>query len=378
MLTGGGARAAYQVGVISALAEIHGPGSSRFRVISGVSAGAVNGVSVAAGAEDFRNAASRLAALWLSLTPDRVYRTDARKMLGVGGRWLRELTAGGLLGASDINYLLDTTPLREFMRAHLPVPRMRRHIRTGVLRGVAVSATNYADGTAVTFFDGAPDIRPWRRAIRIGVREHIKIDHVMASAAIPVIFPPVRMRGVHYGDGCVRLLSPLSPAIHMGATRLVAVGVRHLEGPREPGRGPPQDLAISQIAGLLLNAVFLDSLEGDVERLERMNRTLSLIPPARLEQLAEPLRQIPILVLRPSRDLGELALDQYQRFPGFLRYLLKGIGAAAEGGSDLLSYLGFEPVYVGRCQELGYADTMARRGEVEAFLGEEQAEVGAA
>jgi NTE family protein len=378
VLTGGGARAAYQVGVISALAEIHGPGASRFRVISGVSAGAVNGVSVAAGAEDFRNAASRLAALWLSLTPDKVYRTDARKMLGVGGRWLRELTAGGLLGASDINYLLDTTPMREFMRAHLPVPRMRRHIRTGVLRGVAVSATNYADGTAVTFFDGAPDIRPWRRAIRVGVREHIKIDHVMASAAIPVIFPPVRMRGVHYGDGCVRLLSPLSPAIHMGATRLVAVGVRHPQGPREPGRGPPQDLAISQIAGLLLNAVFLDSLEGDVERLERMNRTLSLIPPARLEQLAEPLRQIPILVLRPSRDLGELALDQYRRFPGFLRYLLKGIGAAAEGGSDLLSYLGFEPVYVGRCQELGYADTMARRGEVEAFLGEERARAGAA
>jgi len=377
VLTGGGARAAYQVGVISALAEIHGPGPSRFRVISGVSAGAVNGVSVAAGAEDFQNAASRLSSLWLALTPDKVYRTDARKMLGVGGRWLRELTGGGLLGASDINYLLDTAPLREFMRAHLPVPRMRRHIRTGVLRGVAVSATNYADGTAVTFYDGAPDIQPWRRAIRAGVREHLKIDHVMASAAIPVIFPPVRMRGIHYGDGCVRLLSPLSPAIHMGATRLLAVGVRHNEGPGQPARGA-RELALSQIAGLLLNAVFLDSLEGDVERLERMNRILSLVPAAQLAQLPEPLRQIPILVLRPSRDLGELALDQYRRFPGFLRYLLKGIGAAGDGGSDLLSYLAFEPVYVGRCQELGHADTMARRGELEAFLGEERARVGAA
>jgi NTE family protein len=378
VLTGGGARAAYQVGAIRALAEIRGPGPSPFNVISGVSAGAVNGVSLAAGAEDFRGAAERLGALWLSLQPDKVYRTDARRMLRVGGSWLRELAGGGLLGASNVNYLLDTGPLREFLRAHLPVPRMRRHIRTGVLRGVAVSATNYLDGNAVTFFDGSREVLPWVRSTRIGVREHIRIDHVMASSAIPLLFPPVKIRGVHFGDGCVRLLSPLSPAVHLGATRLVAVGVRHRDPP--PGVRPataPQ-LPLSSIAGVLLNAVFLDSLEGDVERLERMNRTLAFVPPAAREKLPEPLRQIPILVLRPSRDLGELAHDQYRRFPGFLRYLLKGIGAADEGGSDLLSYLAFEPVYVGRCQELGYQDTLARRGEVEAFLAAPPAAAGAA
>jgi NTE family protein len=360
------------VGAIAALAEICGPGPTPFGIISGVSAGAVNGVSLAAGADDFRNAAGRLSELWLALRPEKVYRTDARKMFRVGGAWLRELAGGGLLGAREINFLLDTTPLRDFLRAHLPVPRMRRHIRSGLLRGVAVSATNYADGTAITFFDGAPDLEPWVRSTRLGVREHLKLEHVMASAAIPVIFPPVRIRGVFFGDGCVRLLSPLSPAIHLGAERLVAVGVRHAAGPpRGPG-ARADALPISQIAGLLLNAVFLDSLEEDVERLERMNRTLAFVPPGQRDRLAEPLREIPILALRPSRDLGQLAHDQYRRFPRFLRYLLKGIGAA-EDGSDLLSYLAFEPVYVGRCQELGYADTMARRREVEAFLAADPA-----
>jgi NTE family protein len=376
VLTGGGARAAYQTGAISALAEIRGPGPSPFAIITGVSAGAVNGVSLAAGADDFPNAAGRLASLWRELQPDKVYRTDARKMLRVGGAWLRELAGGGVLGAREVNFLLDTTPLRDFLRAHLPIPRMRRHIRTGVLRGVAVSATNYADGTAVTFFDGAPAAEPWLRSTRIGVREHLKVEHVMASAAIPLIFPPVRIRGVFFGDGCVRLLSPLSPAIHLGAERLLAVGVRH----RAPeARGPRRGAAalpLSRIAGLLLNAVFLDSLEEDVERLERMNRVLAVLGPAQRERLREPMRQIPILVLRPSRDLGGLAGDQYRRFPRFLRYLLRGIGGAAEEGSDLLSYLAFEPVYVGRCQELGYADTMLRRREIEAFLGGEPAAAG--
>ena len=376
VLTGGGARAAYQAGAIRALAEIAGPGPSPFNVITGVSAGAVNGVSLAAGAEDFRNAAARLGDLWLALQPGTIYRTDTRRMLGVGGRWLKELTVGGLLGASDINYLLDTSPLRDFLRSHLPVPRMRRHIRSGVLRGVAVSATNYGDGTAVTFFDGAPDIAPWARAIRVGVRERIKVEHVMASAAIPVFFPPVKLRGMWFGDGCVRLLSPLSPAVHLGATRILAVGVRHR--PDGSGRRPAPDLPISQIAGLLLNAVFLDSLEGDVERLERMNRTLQLVPPAARDKMLDPLRQIPILVLRPSRDLGELAADQVQRFPGMLRYLLRSIGASGDGGSDLLSYLAFEPVYVSRCINLGYEDTMARRAEVEAFLADAPARAGAA
>ncbi len=376
VLTGGGARAAYQAGAIRALAEIAGPGPSPFNVITGVSAGAVNGVSLAAGADDFRNAAGRLNDLWLALQPGKIYRTDTRRMLGVGGRWLKELTFGGLLGASDINYLLDTAPLRDFLRTHLPVPRMRRHLRSGVLRGVAVSATNYGDGTAVTFFDGAPDIAPWARAIRVGVRERIKVDHVMASAAIPVFFPPVKLRGMWFGDGCVRLLSPLSPAVHLGATRILAVGVRHR--PDASGRRPAPDLPISQIAGLLLNAVFLDSLEGDVERLERMNRTLQLVPPGVRDQLLDPLRPIPILVLRPSRDLGELAADQVRRFPGMLRYLLRSIGASGDGGSDLLSYLAFEPVYVSRCINLGYEDTLACRAEVEAFLGGAPARAGEA
>jgi NTE family protein len=195
----------------------------------------------------------------------------------------------------------------------------------------------------------------------------------MASAAIPVFFPPVKIGETYYGDGCVRMVYPMSPAIHLGATRIVAISVRHLRNPNETAaqeatsrHGP--SLPVSEIAGVLLNAVFLDSVDTDLERLERINRTLALIPRERLQSSDLDLRPIPALVLRPSQDLGKLAADEYGRFPRMLRYLLKGIGATGHAGEDLLSYLAFEPIYVNRVMEIGYADTMARRAEVEAFI----------
>jgi NTE family protein len=382
VLTGGGARAAYQVGAMLALAEIRGSGPSPFRVLAGVSAGAINATSIAAGADEFPLAAARLADIWRGLTPDRVYRTDARGLVSVGSRWLKDLSAGGVLGSSSINYLLDTAPLAELLRDALPVARISHLVRAGYLRGVAVSTTSYATGLAVTFYDGAKDIQPWFRRTRIGVRERLRLPHVLASSAIPIFFPPVRIKGLFYGDGCVRMNAPLSPAIHLGADRLIAVGVQNIppvDLPRERARTARQDyLPPSEIAGVLLNAVFLDSIEADVERLERVNRTLDFIPPEQRGTTTQPLRSIPTLVLRPSEDLGTLASDQYHRFPRMLRYLLKGIGATGETGSDLLSYLAFEPEYVNRLMDLGYADTMRRRAEVEAFLAPEEIEPEAA
>lgn len=372
VLTGGGARAGYQVGALRALAEIAGDTAIPFDVIAGISAGAINGVAVAAGAEELKAACDRLRDVWCQLTPDTVFRTDTLRLASIGTRWIRDLSLGGLVGKGRINFLLDTSPLRELLRRVIPFTRMRRHLRAGRLRGVAVSATNYHTGSGVTFFEGAADIRPWTRSTRIGVRARLTLDHVMASAAIPVFFPPVALDGSFYGDGCVRMHYPLSPAIHLGADRIVAVSVRHLRRPEETvareARRKTDEMPISEIAGVLLNAVFLDSVDSDLERLERTNRTLALVPREKLAAGSLEVRRIPALVLRPSQDLGRLARDEYRRFPAMLRYLLRGLGASAQAGEDLLSYLAFEPVYVRRVIELGYSDTMARRDEIREFL----------
>jgi NTE family protein len=247
-----------------------------------------------------------------------------------------------------------------------------RHLASGQLRAVAVTATNYHTGSAVTFFDGAKDIEPWVRRGRLGRRERLSLDHVLASSAIPVFFPPVSVAGTFFGDGCVRLTAPLSPAIHLGAQRIVAIGIRYARSPMETTslnlpvfQTPP---TLSEIGGVLLNAVFLDSLDSDVERTERINATQALLTEDQRARSQQPLRQIPLLVLRPSRDLGRLAIEQYHRLPRTLRHLLAGIGATGERGWDLVSYLAFEPVYLETLMDLGYQDTYARRAEVETFF----------
>jgi len=371
VMTGGGARSAYQVGAVRAIAQILPPGPMPFNVVTGISAGAINSVALASGAEDFRGATEALAKIWLSLTPDRVYRTGALGLARIGTRWILDLSAGGLLGRSGINYLLDPKPLRELLEKEIPLRRVRRNLRAGRLRGVAVSATNYHTGAGVTFFEGSPEIRPWTRATRLGTRARLTLDHVMASAAIPVFFPPVQLGGTFYGDGCVRMSYPMSPAVHLGADRILAISVRYLHQPDETmvaqSADHPDRMPVGEIAGVLLNSVFLDSIDSDHERLQRINRTLALVPRERLSRGEVDVRNIPALVLRPSQDLGRLAADEYARFPAMLRYLLRGIGATGNAGEDLLSYLAFESVYIRRVMDLGYSDTMDRRGEVEAF-----------
>jgi NTE family protein len=372
VLTGGGARAAYQVGALRALAEIEQSPGCPFQVIAGISSGAVNGLAVALGAEYFRGTVQSLVATWRMLTPDRVYRTDAWSLFSIGARWITNLTTGGIFGEPRMNHLLDTAPLRTLLGERLPTSLLTGHILDGRLRAVGITATNYQTGTAITFYQGAPDIVPWTRSHRLGRPESLTIDHVMASAAIPVFFPPIGIDGSFFGDGCMRMNSPLSPAIHLGADRLVAIGIRYARPPGEAAelnrRCRTCTLFPSEIGGTLLNAVFLDSLEADVERLERVNGTLSVLTPEQRKRLSQPLRRIPLLMLRPSRDLAHLAAHQYRRFPRTLRYLLRGIGADTERGWDLVSYLAFEPVYVEMLMNLGYEDTLARRREVEAFF----------
>ena len=355
-----------------AIATMLGSGPLPFDVVTGISAGAINSVALASGADDFAATAEALAKTWLSLTQERVYRTGALGLARIGTRWIIDLSAGGLIRRSGINYLLDPSPLRELLEREIPLGRMRRHLRAGRLRGVALSATNYHTATGVTFYEGDGSIQPWTRASRVGVRSRLTLEHVMASAAIPVFFPPVRIGETFYGDGCVRMTYPMSPAVHLGADRIMAVSVRHLRQPGDTAYDERSDRAdrmpVSEIAGVLLNSVFLDSLDSDHERLERVNRTVALVPRERLNRGDLDIRRIPALVLRPSQDLGRLAADEYHRFPAMLRYLLRGIGAGRGTGEDLLSYLAFEPVYIRRVMELGFTDAMARRDEIEAFL----------
>jgi NTE family protein len=372
VLSGGGARAAYQVGAIRALAELLDHQASPFCILAGLSAGAINSTALSIRADNFQEAADRLTDVWMSLTPDRVFRTDVPKLATLGGRWFKDVTTGGVLGPSRANHLLDTTPLRELLTRELEVDRMQHHLRSGVLRGVAVSATNYLTGTTVTFFDGAPEIKPWIRHGRIALREPLGVDHVMASSAIPIFFPPASVDGKLYGDGGVRMTTPISPAIHLGAEKVVTIGIRYYRTPETTislnRELRASSVSVAKIAGVLLNSVFLDSLDNDIERLERINRTLSFVPESALKSSPDFLRKIPALSLRPSQDLGQLAADQYHQFPATLRYLLRGIGATGESGWDLLSYVAFLPGYIGKLIELGYADTLARSAEIESFF----------
>ena len=374
VLSGGGARAAYQVGAIAGLNQILGQKQSPFSIVTGISAGAINSTALAIGADDFPAATKRLTDTWMSLTPDRVYRTDAPKLASLGVRWFKDITTGGVLGRSRANYLLDTAPLHELLQSALETDRLALHYASGVLRGAAVSATNYLTGTTVTFFDGDPSVKPWVRHGRIAVREALAVDHVAASAAIPIFFPPVMLDGKPFGDGGVRMTAPISPAIHLGADKIVAIGIRYFRSAEQTvtlnRELHSQTISIAQIAGVLLNAVFLDSLDNDIERLERVNRTLGFIAESERKKHPDMLRKIPVLSLRPSQDLGRLAGDQYDKFPAMLRHLLRGIGATGDSGWDLLSYVAFQPGYVGHLIEIGYSDTLAQRAAIERFFAE--------
>ena len=237
---------------------------------------------------------------------------------------------------------------------------------------MSVSATNYLTGTAISFYDGIQELNPWVRSTRLGIHTPLSVEHIMASSAIPIFFPPVNINGTFYGDGCIRLSSPLSPAIHLGADRVIAVGIRTprsneeiIEYNQELSKG---DLTIAEISGMLLNAVFLDSLETDIERMERINTTISIMSLEHRSQMSSKLRQIPLLSLSPSRDLGELAIGILHEFPAIIRFLLKGLGAKENKGWDLLSYLAFEKVYTHQLIELGYLDTLRKKNTILEFM----------
>ena len=370
-LPGGGARAAYQAGVLRGISDICKFKESPFQIVSGISAGAINGMWLAAESADFSAATSKMVESWKELSVNDVYRTDAATLVKTGLKWMRNLSLGDVFGKSRITYLLDTAPLRELLSKKIDFKKIQENLEAGLLQGLSLSATDYHLGSGITFFSGERHLKPWKHTLSRGVRTELTIDHVMASAAIPIFFPMVHIDGRDYGDGCIGLKTPLSPAIHMGANRILIIGVQNPRGGEtEKDLKMIQRATLGDVAGELLNSLFLTSLDQDLERVELINRTVAIFTPEQIRTDPDKLRKIPTLLIRPSRDLSCVGEKEFGSFPFAIRYLLKGLGVNNQKGWDLLSYLSFDRVYTAALLDLGYQDALAKKSEILEFFCE--------
>lgn len=363
MLPGGGARAAYQVGALRAIWELLDQQHNPFPIITGTSAGAINAAVLASHADQFAHGLQRLEYFWGRMRCSHIYRTEIRAAVSSGLRWLTALTLGGLLPVNPRS-LLDNHPLRQLLAREFQAARLPEVIASGALRGLAVTASGYTCAMATTFFQAEPGITPWRRARRRGLPTQITKEHLLASAALPLLFPSQAIGFEHFGDGGMRQTAPLSPAIHLGATRILVITTRDERLDPEPTQtqAPP---AFGDIAGHLLDAIFLDNLQADLARLHRINHTLTLVEQARQQQTG--LRPIDTLLLRPSRDVREIARRHAHRMPGSVRYLLRGVGAWG-GGMQMPSYLLFEAAFCQELMQLGYADARDQADSIRRFM----------
>lgn len=377
-LAGGGARAAYQVGVLQAilslLSEYGWPARQNpFEIVCGTSAGAINATALACRADDFEESITHLLRIWRNLEVEQVYRADSIGVLRSGARWLSLLSFGWLLRkwhAQPPNSLLDNAPLVGLLHKMLDLPRLDQALSSGVLDALAVSASSYTGGSHVTFYQSARAIPPWRRAQRMSVQQQIGVDHLLASAAIPLIFPAVPLycndRCEYFGDGSIREVAPVSPAIHLGATKILVIGSGHVGGPQRNFAEYSGYPSLAQIAGHAMSSIFLDGLSVDLERITRINGTLSLLTPEQRRQT--PLRPLNLLAITPSVPLDSLASRHVGSLPLPIKTLLSAIGATERRGGALASYLLFEGSYTRSLIELGQVDTLSRRDEVLRFF----------
>jgi len=364
VLSGGGARGAYQAGILRGLVEIGVIGGQRspFDIIVGSSAGAINAAMLAAHANALGTGVERLLEVWNTITAADVFRTDLASLGRIGARWAWDLSFGGALRRVQPKALLDTAPLRTLLK-RIPLARIEEHVASGALYAVAVSATDLYTSNGFLFVQGSDAIRPWTRSRWRIERTRLTFDHVMASSAIPIFFPSVAIDGRHFGDGSIRNTSPLSPAINLGADRILAIGVQgtgESAPPRAKKLPPP---TIAQIAGVLLDAVMLDAIESDVEHSGRVNRS---VVSSHASEGGNPFRWIDVLWLRPSVDIGAIAAELSDRVPPIVRYLLRGLGTD-EAITELLSYLLFDPAFTTRLIEAGRADVLAAKAEIRRF-----------
>lgn len=369
LLPGGGARAAYQVGAIKALAELtQKQPQSQFPILCGTSAGALNAVGLASRTGSFIEAADWLEDLWLELRYDHVYRTDWWGVIRNAWRLFLSLFNSGIAVGRPVG-LLDNLPLKDMLRAKINFLGISENIKAGRLSAVSVTAMNYTDGDSISFFQGGPNNAEWRRWRRYGIPTPIELRHLIASSAIPTIFPPQRIGRHYYGDGALRQLAPVSPALHLGADKVLIVAVsghkKKYAKPHYRARSP----AFGQILGHLLNSAFIDSLESDIEMLERVNELIELdsCHDYRLED--RPLRHVSSYVISPSQDIDALAADHIKDLPASIRSFLRVTGSGNNnGGVNIASYLLFTEPFCKALMDMGYNDTMAQREQLLDFL----------
>ncbi|MBZ5609199.1 MAG: patatin-like phospholipase family protein [Acidobacteriia bacterium] len=376
VMTGGGARGAYQAGVLKRIGEIERVRSegNPFPIIGGASAGAINGAALAVGSNDFFAATQRLAEFWSAIQPSDIFRSDVLSQARNSLTWIVDLSFGGILGGGNAQSLLDASPLRSFLSKTIDCSRIQANINRGHLYALAISATNYNSGKSYLFIQGKKGHPMWNRIRRVTQATKITVDHLCASAAIPLVFQPVKLQAgqgtAFFGDGCVRLQQPLSPVIRLGAERILAIGVRgeNLEHQKESA-GDRKNPSLAQVLGVLLNVMFLDHLAADVEHLERLNRLISR------GQLSQPgtdgpekIRPLSTLIITPSVNLSELAERHQKDMPYLLSYFVSGLARDVAACSDLMSYLLFTPRYTNALIDIGYQDASQRIDEIETFL----------
>lgn len=394
VLTAGGARGAYQAGVLKRIGEIRAlqRGPSPFKIVTGASAGAINGAMVAAKSASLREGTQTLAQLWSDLTVEKVFKADMFSLARSGLTLVRDMSLGWALGAGHAASMLDAAPLRGFLGASLPLDGIAESIRKGRLYAVAVTATSYHSGKCFTFIQGKSGHPLWTKSRRVTLSVQLTLDHILASAAIPIVFQPVLLRSdvgdFYFGDGGLRLVNPFSPAIRLGASRVFAVGIRsqrsaddlsHTElmglGDLKPSMERPP---LSQICGVFMNAIFLDHLDTDLDHLRRMNelirsygsRKVAMIEPHDEDAPTpqEPMRTVEPLVVSPSEDLAIVAKALSHRMPRLVRYILEGLGTPNAQSADLMSYLLFDSAYTRELIYIGYRDASERIDEIEEFL----------
>ncbi len=370
VLTGGGARAAYQAGVLAAITRVLPPGApSPFRIVCGTSAGAINAAILASHTEDFGLGVRRIMSTWGSLSASSVHNTDPWVVARAAARWVWALVAGG--SHERPVSLLDNTPLRDLVHRMVDFSAVRAAIRNGQLDALCVTASSYDTGGSVSFFEGTEELQPWSRARRSGERAELGPEHLIGSAAIPFIYPPERIGDQHYGDGAMQQLAPMSPALQLGADRVFVVGVGQALGPLASASGAPGHPSLGQIGGHLLDAVFTDTLEMDLERLRRVNATVETIPRWLRVRSRIDWRPVEALVVTPTRSFADATAKHAHLLPPAIRVLLRALGAMREGSTNVLSYLLTDGRYCRSLMRRGYQDAMARRAELSAFLGQD-------
>ena len=369
VLPGGGARGAFQVGVLKAIAELVPKGTPNpFDVLSGTSAGAINSVVLASKARRFRVAVAELDRVWSNFRCQQVFRTDNWTMLKSSLHWLAAIVLGGFVVGTPRS-LLDNTPLRALLSRNVRFPRIRDAIECGWLDAVAVTAASYATARSTSFFQGSPGQKEWSRTRRVGIAGDLHLDHLMASIAVPMIFPPQLIGDSYFGDGAMRQATPLSPAIHLGADRILVVGVRDETADRvaDPSR-PPDVPSFAQIAGYMLDTLFMDGLYSDLERMTRINQLIDSVAPEHRTGSLRRMRAIDTMLIVPSQDLRVIAHKYRKELPFAVRGLLHGVGGRGPGENRLLSFLMFESKYTRELIDLGYRDAMKVKDELLDFI----------